>query len=38
MKRRNVIQDKSFEFALGIRRLYRKLILEKEYVISKQLL
>lgn len=38
MKRKNVIQEKSFEFALGIIKLYRKLIQEKEYVISRQLL
>lgn len=38
MKRKYVIQEKSFEFALGIIKLYRKLIQEKEYVISRQLL
>jgi len=34
----NVIQEKSFQFALGIIKLYQQLVAEKEYVISKQLL
>ena len=34
----NVIQVKSFEFALTVIRLYKKLQEEREYVISKQLL
>jgi four helix bundle protein len=34
----NIIQKKSFEFALEIIQLYRKLQEEREYVISKQLL
>lgn len=38
MKRENIIQTRSFDFALQIIRLYKKLIQEKEYVISKQLL
>ena len=38
MKRDNIIRSKSFEFALDIISLYLKLIQEKEYVISRQLL
>jgi len=38
MKKDNVIQQKSFDFALSIIELYKKLIIEKEYIISKQLL
>lgn len=38
MKTNNLIQEKSFDFALSIIRLYMLLIKEKEYVISKQLL
>ena len=38
MKKDNVIQQKSFEFALSIIELYKKLKIEKEYIISKQLL
>lgn len=34
----SIIQKKSFEFALEIIQLYRKLQEEQEYVISKQLL
>jgi len=34
----NVIREKSFQFALGIIKLYQQLVAEKEYVISKQLL
>ncbi len=36
--KKNVIQDKSFEFALEIIELYKLLIRDKEYIISKQLL
>lgn len=36
--KKNIIKDKSFAFALTIIELYRKLVDEKEYVISKQLL
>ena len=35
---KNVIQDKSFDFSLIIIKLYKKMIGEKEYVLSKQLL
>ncbi|MCF8262173.1 MAG: four helix bundle protein [Melioribacteraceae bacterium] len=34
----NVVQKKSFEFALDTVELYKKLISEKEFVLSKQLL
>ena len=35
---KNVIQSKSFEFALGVINLYKELQSQKEFVISKQLL
>ncbi|MEW6679851.1 MAG: four helix bundle protein [bacterium] len=38
MKKDNLIQEKSFEFALLIIELYKKLIASNEFVISKQLL
>ncbi len=39
MKKNNIIQQKSFEFAIRIVNLYKFLILEKkEFVLSKQLL
>lgn len=38
MKKENIIQEKSFHFALSIIKLYQKLVEEKEYVVSKQLL
>jgi four helix bundle protein len=38
VKRNNLIQEKSFNFALSIIDLYKKLINEKEYILSKQLL
>lgn len=34
----SIIKNKYFEFSLSIIGLYKKLIEEKEYVISKQLL
>jgi four helix bundle protein len=34
----NIIQKKSFEFALNIIRLYRQMQEQREYVLSKQLL
>ncbi len=34
----NIIRDKAFEFSLKIIGLYKMLVAEKEYVISKQLL
>ena len=34
----NVIKEKSFSFALDIINLYKELITQKEYIISKQLL
>ena len=38
MKSKNIVKDKSFRFSLQIIDLYIKLVDEKEYVISKQLL
>lgn len=38
MKRRNVIRDKSFKFALNVINLYQLLVRNKEFVLSKQLL
>ncbi len=38
MKKQNLIVDKSFEFSLLTISLYKKLIAEKEFIISKQLL
>jgi len=38
MKRPNVIKDKSFAFALRVVKLYKYLVAEKEFVLSKQLL
>jgi len=38
MKKRNVIKEKSFEFALEIIALYKILVDKKEFVLSKQLL
>ena len=38
MESENIIQNKSFDFALSIISLYKKLQEEREYVISKQLL
>ena len=38
MKNKVTVKDKSFKFALEIIALYQKLILEKEYILSKQLL
>ena len=38
MKSDNIIQNKSFDFALKIIELYKVLINEKEFILSKQLL
>ena len=38
MKTENVIQSKSFDFALKIIALFKTLVKENEYVLSKQLL
>jgi len=39
MKRNNIIQDKSFAFAIRIVKLYKYLVEErKEFILSKQLL
>jgi len=37
MKTKNIVKEKSFKFSLQIISLYKKLIEEKEYIISKQL-
>ena len=34
----SIVQEKSFQFSLKIIRLYKKLLIEKEYILSKQLL
>ena len=36
--RENVIREKSYDFALQIIALYRKLLKEKEFILSKQML
>ncbi len=38
MSKKTIIQKKSFDFALKIIELYKKLIAENEYIISKQVL
>lgn len=38
MKKKNIIREKSFDFALNIIQLYKQLIGEKEFIISKQIL
>jgi len=38
MKKQNIIKDKSFAFALRIVKLYKFLVKNKEFVLSKQLL
>ena len=38
MNDKNIIREKSFQFSLNIIELYKKLINNKEYVLSKQLL
>lgn len=35
---KSIVQEKSFEFSLIIIKLYRRMIDQKEYVLSKQLL
>ena len=37
-ERKNIIQDKTFDFSLMIISVYKKMIEQKEYVLSKQLL
>ena len=34
----NIVKSKSFQFALHVMRLYKQIVAQKEYVISKQLL
>ena len=36
--KQNIVKDKSFEFSLKIIELYKQLKLQKEFVLSKQLL
>ncbi len=38
MKTDNIILEKSFRFSLDIIELYKKMIVQKEFVLSKQLL
>ena len=38
VKRENIILEKSFEFALKVIELYKIMVKQKEYVISKQVL
>lgn len=38
MEKENVILTKSFDFALGIIELYKKMMVQREYVLSKQVL
>ncbi len=38
MKKENIILDKTFDFALSIIELYKQMIEQKEYVLSKQIL
>jgi four helix bundle protein len=38
MKKENIIQDRSFDFALQIIKLYKELENQKEFILSKQLL
>jgi len=38
MENNNIILEKTFNFSLKIIELYKKMILEKEYVLSKQIL
>lgn len=35
---KNLIQDKSFQFALHVLELYRQMRFQKEYIISAQLI
>ncbi len=38
MKTENIIRDKTFDFALSIIELYKIMVAQKEFVLSKQLL
>lgn len=38
MKKDNIILDKSFDFALSIIKLYKEMITQNEYILSKQML
>jgi four helix bundle protein len=37
MKKDNIILDKSFDFALSIIKLYKEMIAQQKYILSKQL-
>lgn len=36
-RKTNIIRDKTYEFALDIIQLYKRMLEEKEYVVSKQI-
>lgn len=38
MEKKNIVKDKSFDFAVDIVNLYKKLVEKKEFVMSRQLL
>lgn len=38
MREQNIVKEKSFAFSIQIINLYKRLLNEKEYIISKQLL
>ncbi len=38
MEKENILKDKSYTFALDTIKLYKKLVAEKEYVLSRQFL
>ena len=38
MKKDNIILDKSFDFALSIIKLYKEMVAQNEYILSKQIL
>ena len=38
VQKKNIIQEKSFDFALDIIKLYKQLSEQKEYIVSKQIL
>jgi four helix bundle protein len=38
MKKENVMLDKSFDFALSMIKLYKEMVAQNEYILSKQIL
>jgi len=36
-RKTNIIRDKTYEFALDIIQLYKRMLEEKEYIVSKQI-